>query len=130
MDRPQSAIPILPMPPRLPPPVEHSYANGKNGAITEIQDVDELFMTEADTQAVGKFVRDFVTTALLPWMERNMIDWNENVRPSSIVLDLSADCRSSTQTVVSPLGSSQQQNDFSVEPHHQYPLLPLIYPCH
>ncbi len=80
MDHPQTAIPILPMPPRLPHPVEHSYANGKNGAITEIQDVDELLMTEADTQAVGKFVREFVTTALLPWMERNIIDWNENVR--------------------------------------------------
>lgn len=80
MNHPQNAIPILPMPPRLPHPVEHSYANGKNGVITEIQDVDELLMTEADTQAVGKFVREFVTTALLPWMERNIIDWNENVR--------------------------------------------------
>jgi len=129
MDRPQNAIPILPMPPRLPPPVEHPYVNGKHGEVTEIQDVDELLMTEADTQAVGKFVREFVTTALLPWMERNMIDWNENVRPSPIVLDFSADCRSSTQPGVSPLGSSQQQNDFLVELHHQHPLQPLIYRC-
>jgi len=129
MDRPQSAIPILPMPPRLPPPIEHSYANGNSGAVSEVQDVDELLMTEADAQAVGKFVREFVTTALLPWMERNIIDWNENVRLCFIVLDLLADYRSSTQPVVSPLGSSQQQNDFLVEPHHQYLPLPLVYPC-
>jgi hypothetical protein len=88
MDRPESAIPILPMPPRLPSPVEHSYANGKNGTIPEIHDVDELLMTAADAQAVGKFVREFVTTALLPWMERNIIDWNENVGSSLIVLVL------------------------------------------
>ena len=88
MDRPESAIPILPMPPRLPSPVEHPYANGQNGAIPEIQDIDELLMTEADAQAVGKFVREFVTTALLPWMERNIIDWNENVRSCPIVSDL------------------------------------------
>lgn len=85
MDLPESPIPILPMPPRLPSPVEHSYANGKNGAVPDTQDVDELLMTEADAQAVGKFVREFVTTALLPWMERNIIDWNENVRSSSVM---------------------------------------------
>jgi ER-Golgi trafficking TRAPP I complex 85 kDa subunit len=123
MDRPERAIPILPMPPRLPPPVEHSHANGKNGTV-EIPDVDELLMTEADAQAVGKFVREFVTTALLPWMERNTIDWNENVRSYPIFWTFSADYCSSMQRVVSLLDSSQRQNDFSAERHlyHHPPL--------
>ena len=117
------------MPPRLPSPVEHSYANGKNGTVPEVQDVDELLMTEADAQAVGKFVREFVTTALLPWMERNIIDWNENVRSFPIMLGIPPDYCSSMQPVVYPLGSSRRQNDFLVELRpHQHPPQPLVYP--
>lgn len=38
-----------------------------------------LRMGEADIKATAQFVREFVTTGLIPWMEKAVIDWNEAV---------------------------------------------------
>ncbi|CCM05178.1 uncharacterized protein FIBRA_07387 [Fibroporia radiculosa] len=39
-----------------------------------------LRLSEGDIQQTGKFVREFVVMSLVPWMEKCVIDWNENVR--------------------------------------------------
>jgi hypothetical protein len=39
-----------------------------------------LNLTEADVAQFARFVREFVTMSLVPWMERCVLDWNESVR--------------------------------------------------
>ncbi|KZT72776.1 hypothetical protein DAEQUDRAFT_749133 [Daedalea quercina L-15889] len=41
-----------------------------------------LRISEADIQQTGKFVREFVVTSLIPWMEKRVNDWNENFSSS------------------------------------------------
>ncbi|KAH9837148.1 ER-golgi trafficking TRAPP I complex 85 kDa subunit-domain-containing protein [Rhodofomes roseus] len=41
-----------------------------------------LRLSEADIQQTGKFVREFVVMSLIPWMEKYVIDWNENFSSS------------------------------------------------
>lgn len=38
-----------------------------------------LVMSELDAQNTSRFVREFATMALIPWMERCVADWNEAV---------------------------------------------------
>lgn len=38
----------------------------------------DLNLNETDTQQLGRFVREFATMSLLPWMERCVLDWNES----------------------------------------------------
>jgi tRNA A37 threonylcarbamoyltransferase TsaD len=46
-------------------------------------EVNTLRMNEEDIQQTAKFVREFVSMSLVPWMEKCVADWNENVIPSS-----------------------------------------------
>src|SRR6202040_3961427 len=46
-------------------------------------DANALRMNERDIQKTAKFVREFVSMSLVPWMEKCVADWNENVTPSS-----------------------------------------------
>lgn len=65
----------LPSPlPELPP--SPLIENSK----THISDTWDLNLTETDIQQFGRFVREFVTMSLVPWMERCVLDWNESVR--------------------------------------------------
>jgi hypothetical protein len=52
-------------------------------ASTAVRDVNSLRLGERDIQQIAKFVREFVSTCLVPWMEKCVVDWNENVRLSS-----------------------------------------------
>lgn len=63
-------IPIISLPPQLPLPesVRQPYT---------VPDTSELFMSDSDAQATGKFVREFLTQSLIPWMEKNVMEWNE-----------------------------------------------------
>lgn len=36
-------------------------------------------MGEADIKSTAQFVREYVTMGLIPWMEKAVVDWNENV---------------------------------------------------
>ncbi len=36
-------------------------------------------MCEADVKETARFVREFVTMSLIPWMEKCVVDWNEVV---------------------------------------------------
>ncbi|PVF97590.1 hypothetical protein CPB86DRAFT_785718 [Serendipita vermifera] len=63
-------IPIIPLPPQLPLPNVTQDLSG-------VPDTSELWMSEMDAQATGKFVREFLTQSLIPWMEKHVLDWNE-----------------------------------------------------
>jgi hypothetical protein len=47
--------------------------------------VNTLRLGEQDIQRTAKFVREFVSMSLVPWMEKYVADWNENVIPASHV---------------------------------------------
>ena len=36
-------------------------------------------MGERDIAQTAKFVRELVTMSIVPWMEKCVLDWNENV---------------------------------------------------
>lgn len=48
--------------------------------------MNTLRLSEQDIQRTAKFVREFVSMSLVPWMEKCVADWNENVIPASHVL--------------------------------------------
>lgn len=39
-----------------------------------------MCMSETDVKETARFVREFVTMSLIPWMEKCVVDWNEVVR--------------------------------------------------
>ena len=36
-------------------------------------------MAEGDIQQTARFAREFVVMSLVPWMEKCVLEWNENV---------------------------------------------------
>lgn len=38
-----------------------------------------ICMCDSDIQETARFVREFVTTSLIPWMEKCVVEWNEAV---------------------------------------------------
>ena len=50
------------------------------------RDANGLRLGERDIQQIAKFVREFVSMCLVPWMEKCVADWNENVKLSSFHL--------------------------------------------
>jgi len=41
--------------------------------------VNTLRMGEKDIQHTARFAREFVVMSLVPWMEKCVVEWNENV---------------------------------------------------
>ncbi|KZW02555.1 hypothetical protein EXIGLDRAFT_415091 [Exidia glandulosa HHB12029] len=70
LGQPATPVPLFTLPPRLPP-------NAAPG-LPDIPEVHELRMSPEDLQQAGRFVREFVVQSLIPWMERCVLDWNEN----------------------------------------------------
>jgi len=65
---------LLPeLPPTPMPDATFSQADTHEGA-------HHLNLTEQDVAQFARFVREFVTMSLVPWMERCVLDWNETVR--------------------------------------------------
>lgn len=87
---PPPPVPIPALFPRLPSP---THQNGQQNSIQNTEKtqspttetapglpVNSIRMCEVDIQETARFVRDFVTTGLIPWMEKCVVDWNEAVR--------------------------------------------------
>lgn len=87
---PPPPVPIPALFPRLPSP---THQNGQQQSIQNTEKVqspttettpglpvNSIRMCEVDIQETARFVRDFVTTGLIPWMEKCVVDWNEAVR--------------------------------------------------
>ncbi len=72
---PASPMPRQPGPPPLTnKPAENSQPpRGYEGSTVNL--------TQEDIQQLGRFVREFVTMSLIPWMEKCVMEWNESVRP-------------------------------------------------
>ncbi|KAF9517937.1 hypothetical protein BS47DRAFT_419756 [Hydnum rufescens UP504] len=75
--RENTTISIPPYFPQLPPSESsHPYTPSRPGRTVT------LAMSEMDAQNTSRFVREFVTMSLLPWMERCVTEWNESFSSS------------------------------------------------
>lgn len=73
---PLSSFPVSPEKkpqPPLPPMLNGAGVNGGAGTL------DVLSLSDEDTVSASRFMREFVTQSLVPWMERMVLEWNEVV---------------------------------------------------
>ncbi|KXN83896.1 hypothetical protein AN958_00976 [Leucoagaricus sp. SymC.cos] len=70
-------LPRLPRPnvPDSPPTMRNGGANGTVGS--EPLSPNSLRLIQGDIQQTSKFVREFVVGCLIPWMEKNVLEWSE-----------------------------------------------------
>ena len=73
--------PRLPVDPEQDSTMESSMQQ-QNG---KVEPPNLLRMNEVDIKATAAFVREFVTTSLIPWMEKSVMDWNESVGENKIL---------------------------------------------
>ena len=76
LSRPASPISVPSHLPELPP----TPMPDATFSMTTQESADRLYLTEPDIAQFSRFVREFVTMSLVPWMERCVLDWNEAVR--------------------------------------------------
>ena len=79
--------------------------------------VSTLAMTENDIQQTARFTREFLVMNLIPWMEKCVVEWNENVL---LLFALS------TPTILTFCTSSRRPVDY----HLGFSLLPVVYSAH
>ncbi|KAF8761175.1 ER-Golgi trafficking TRAPP I complex 85 kDa subunit [Rhizoctonia solani] len=74
-----SLNPFIPPPPRLPPPPNDITETPSSHPedMAEEHNRGSIALADDDLETIGRFVREFVTQSLIPWMERNVIEWNE-----------------------------------------------------
>ncbi|EMD42167.1 hypothetical protein CERSUDRAFT_90771 [Gelatoporia subvermispora B] len=68
--------------PRSPEPHDVPGTQVAPSSPTPTAGASVLRLPEADISRTGKFVRDFVTMSLIPWMEKCVVDWNEQYSSS------------------------------------------------
>ncbi|KAH9064332.1 ER-golgi trafficking TRAPP I complex 85 kDa subunit-domain-containing protein [Lactarius vividus] len=81
---PPVPVPIPPL--RLPPTPQSALQTPDPSAMTPesvsgsraARDITGLRLSDRDIQQIAKFVREFVSMCLVPWMEKCVADWNEN----------------------------------------------------
>ena len=73
--------------PRMPGPPPLTNKPVENGTAELSSDFtgSTLSLTQEDIQQIGRFVREFVTMSLIPWMEKCVVEWNESVRSPTLV---------------------------------------------
>ncbi|CAE6428840.1 unnamed protein product [Rhizoctonia solani] len=73
--------PFVPPLPRLPPAPSDVTETPRSHPedLTEDSGSDNIALGDDDIETISRFVREFVTQSLIPWMERNVIEWNEAV---------------------------------------------------
>ncbi|KAG8754517.1 hypothetical protein FRC12_011166 [Ceratobasidium sp. 428] len=72
--------PFIPALPSLPPPPNALLDTPSRQQLDDLVEAtvhDPIHMAEEDLQSTNRFVREFVTQSLIPWMERNVVEWNE-----------------------------------------------------
>ena len=83
---PPPPVPVPALLPRLPPPPTSdatpqpnpSSPTSPNG-ITSATIINTLRMEDPDIQQTARFTREFLVMSLIPWMEKCVVEWNENV---------------------------------------------------
>ncbi|KAI0068320.1 hypothetical protein BV25DRAFT_1793504 [Artomyces pyxidatus] len=80
-------VPVPMTPPRLPPvptgtdtpdPSKGPLSPGLNAGPGLAMGLNTLRFNEHDIQQTARFVREFVAMSLVPWMEKCVVEWNEN----------------------------------------------------
>ncbi|KAF8575503.1 hypothetical protein K439DRAFT_1419748 [Ramaria rubella] len=69
---PEAPIPVASLLPELPPTPMPDASFSKDPP-----ERHHLNLTDPDVAQFARFVREFVTMSLVPWMERCVLDWNE-----------------------------------------------------
>ncbi|CAE6378800.1 unnamed protein product [Rhizoctonia solani] len=72
--------PFIPRPPQLPPPpnsVTETPGDPQFDNLAKEVEIGSTVLSDDDLQSISRFVREFATQSLIPWMERNVIEWNE-----------------------------------------------------
>jgi hypothetical protein len=84
-------------------------------------------MSEKDIQQTARFARELLVMSLIPWMEKCVIDWNENVSPSVLIyiMTFSVVLSFHPQEDYHPV-CSHQLAVFSERHHHPLPLIILV----
>ncbi|KAI0271395.1 ER-golgi trafficking TRAPP I complex 85 kDa subunit-domain-containing protein [Gloeopeniophorella convolvens] len=81
---PPPSVPVPMIPPRLPPIPQSALqtpdpSRPKSDSAPRLNnELNALCMGEQDIQQTAKFVREFVAMSLIPWMEKCVMEWNEN----------------------------------------------------
>ena len=74
---PPKPIPVPALIPHLPTPPSSESPPSDN--VTSPTTLNTLSMEEKDIQQTARFTREFLVMSLIPWMEKCVVDWNENV---------------------------------------------------
>ncbi|KAG9097649.1 hypothetical protein FS749_005806 [Ceratobasidium sp. UAMH 11750] len=80
LSAPSTTQPFIPALPSLPPSPNALLDTPSRQQLDDLAEVaghDAVRMAEEDLQSTHRFVREFVTQSLIPWMERNVVEWNE-----------------------------------------------------
>ncbi|KAI0830719.1 ER-golgi trafficking TRAPP I complex 85 kDa subunit-domain-containing protein [Trametes gibbosa] len=74
--------PASPMPSAAKPPPLTNKASDNPPSSPTVYTGSTLRLTQDDIQQIGRFVREFVTMSLIPWMEKCVMEWNETYSSS------------------------------------------------
>ncbi|KAF9455059.1 hypothetical protein P691DRAFT_800071 [Macrolepiota fuliginosa MF-IS2] len=85
---PPAPVPVPPSTPRLPRPTfpesppmmrdaKKNSTNAPANASLEFVTSNSLRLEQSDIQQTSKFAREFVVGCLIPWMEKNVLEWSE-----------------------------------------------------
>jgi hypothetical protein len=91
LSTPSATSPFIPPLPRLPPPPSATIDTPARHQLDDLPEVvgrDGVHMADEDLQSTSRFVREFATQSLIPWMERNVIEWNEAVSDRVFILSV------------------------------------------
>ncbi|KAJ7492750.1 ER-golgi trafficking TRAPP I complex 85 kDa subunit-domain-containing protein [Mycena latifolia] len=89
---PPPPVPVPALIPRLPPPPSSDSpelsptAPPPTPSVPASGALNTLRMSETDIQQTARFTREFLVMSLVPWMEKCVVEWNENVPPFKIYL--------------------------------------------
>ncbi|KAJ6574977.1 ER-golgi trafficking TRAPP I complex 85 kDa subunit-domain-containing protein [Mycena capillaripes] len=82
---PPAPVPVPALIPRLPPPPSSDSPELSPVAVAPptpslptAAALNTLRMSETDIQQTARFTREFVVMSLVPWMEKCVVEWNEN----------------------------------------------------
>ncbi|KAJ7092588.1 ER-golgi trafficking TRAPP I complex 85 kDa subunit-domain-containing protein [Mycena epipterygia] len=82
---PPPPVPVPALIPRLPPPPSSDSPDlgamaepPPTPSVTTSSTLNTLRMSETDIQQTARFTREFLVMSLIPWMEKCVVEWNEN----------------------------------------------------
>ncbi|KAJ7783643.1 ER-golgi trafficking TRAPP I complex 85 kDa subunit-domain-containing protein [Mycena maculata] len=78
---PPPPVPVPALIPRLPPPPSSESPELSGSAVpppTPSGPLNTLRMSDPDIQQTARFTREFLVMSLVPWMEKCVVEWNEN----------------------------------------------------